>query len=140
MDLYLFFLVSSDYIVFTEFIIKYLEKTLNEHIEVENHYQETEDYIGCSLFNMFIESEYTSDECDSEFTLDDYQISTNVSVYINIYTAKIIEAIPILKEMVKRLHDSFGTNIIVLNDSSSAVYICSGDKYYINELFWDPTS
>lgn len=138
--MYLYFLADSDYIMFIEFIIKYLEKTLNEHIKVENHYQETEDYIGCSLFSMFIESEYTSDECDSEFTLDDYQISTNVSAYINIFTAKINDAIPVLKEMVKRLRESFGTNIIVLDDSSSAVYICSGDKYYINELFWEPTS
>ncbi len=137
MDMYIYCLVNFNYIMLIKSIIEYLEETLHEHIEYETHYQGIFDYIGCSFFDIFIESEYTSNECESEFTFEDYQVSTNVSLYIAIFTDKIIDSISVLKKMIKRLEELFHTNIIVLNAGSRVVYISSSSKYYIDKSFWN---
>ena len=138
--MYLLCLEYSDYIKLKEAIVDYFERTLGEHIEFDNHYlNEFDDYMEytrCSLFSMYIESEYTSKECEPEFTLEDYKICTNISVYIKIYTDKIIESIHFLNVLIKNIEELFQTNIVVLDDSSAVVYISSSSKYYINKSFW----
>ena len=137
MDMFLFCLVNSDYIMFVELITEYLKNKLKENIVFMKHYQNIYDYIGCSLFDMYIESKYTSKECDSEFTLEEYQISTNVSIYINIFTEKINDGLNVIKEIVESLGDSFDTNIILEDDSSAVVYINACDRHYVNKAFWN---
>lgn len=135
--MFLFCLVNSDYIMFVELITEYLKNKLKENIVFMKHYQNIYDYIGCSLFDMYIESKYTSKECDSEFTLEEYQISTNVSIYINIFTEKINDGLNVIKEIVESLGDSFDTNIILEDDSSAVVYINACDRHYVNKAFWN---
>ena len=137
MDMFLFCLVNSDYIMFVELITEYLKNKLKENIVFMKHYQNIYDYIGCSLFDMYIESKYTSKECDSEFTLEEYQISTNVSIYINIFTEKINDGLYVIKEIVESLGDSFDTNIILEDDSSAVVYINACNRHYVNKAFWN---
>ena len=135
--MFLFCLVNSDYIMFVELITEYLKNKLKENIVFMKQYQNIYDYIGCSLFDMYIESKYTSKECDSEFTLEEYQISTNVSIYINIFTEKINDGLNVIKEIVESLGDSFDTNIILEDDSSAVVYINACDRHYVNKAFWN---
>lgn len=135
--MFLFCLVNSDYIMFVELITEYLKNKLKENIVFMKHYQNIYDYIGCSLFDMYIESKYTSKECDSEFTLEEYQISTNVSIYINIFTEKINDGLYVIKEIVESLGDSFDTNIILEDDSSAVVYINACNRHYVNKAFWN---
>ncbi|MDE7253473.1 MAG: hypothetical protein K2O32_11100 [Acetatifactor sp.] len=140
MDMYLYCLIKNNYALFIDSIIQFLKEILHEHIQYKGQYQQIYDYIGCSLFDMYIESEYTSEECNLDFTLSDYQIKTNVSVYITIYTGKIETGIYILEKMVKQLENLFGANIIVLDDSSAAVYIHSSSQFYVDKIFWSPKS
>lgn len=142
MDMYLYFycLGYSDYMLLKKIIMEHIEETLHEHINYMDYYVNESNYIQdarCSLFSMSIESEFTSKEFDLEFTRDAYQISTNVSMYINLFTDTIVNGICVLKEMVEKVKDLTHTNIIVLEHSSKMVYSYCGNNCYDDELFWN---
>ena len=141
MDMFLLCMVNSDYIRVKEFLMKYLENALHEKISYKKYYISSCDYtehMGCSLFSMSIESKYTSSECASEFTLDEYGISTNVSIYINLFTSTITDGICLIREMIKKMDDFLHINVIVEDHSSTAVYISSQGQYDIKDTFWYP--
>ena len=141
MDIYLYCIEYSNYMMLKKVIFEYFKENLQEEIIYKSNYISETDYVedcGCSLFYMSIESEFTSKELDLEFTLEDYQIRTNVLICINLFTDTIIDGICVLKGLIKRLEDMFQTNIIVLDNSSKEVYISSGNKHYIDEAFWNP--
>lgn len=142
MDMYMYFycLEYSDYMLLKKIIVDYIEETLHERIKYMAHYINENDYVQgtrCSLFSMSIESEFTSKEFDMEFTKDVYQISTNVSMYINLFTGTIVNGICVLKEIVEKVKDLTHTNIIVLEHSSKMVYSYCGNNCYDDELFWN---
>ena len=142
MDMYMYFycLGYSDYMLLKKIIIEYIEESLHECMEYLDYYINENDYVQdarCSLFSLTLESEFTSKEFDLEFTRDVYQISTNVSMYINLFTDTIVNGKCVLKEMVKKVKDLTHTNIIVLEHSSKIVYSYCGNNCYIDELFWD---
>ena len=142
MDMYLYFycLGYSDYMLLKKIIAEHIEEKLQEHISYMDYYMNEKDYVqdaSCSLFSMSIESEFTSKEFDSEFTRDDYQISTNVSMYVNLYTDTIVNGMCVLKEMVEKVKELTHTNIIVFEHSSKMVYSYCGNNCYVDEMFWN---
>ena len=140
MYMYFYCLGYSDYILLKKIIIEYIEESLHECIEYLDYYINENDYVQkarCSLFSLTLESEFTSREFDLEFTRDVYQISTNVSMYINLFTDTIVNGKCVLKELVKKVKDLTHTNIIALDHSSKIVYSYCGNNCYYDELFWD---
>lgn len=138
--MYLYCLEYTDYLELKKLMIDYLEKTLHEHINYKKYYINEKDYVDyfeCSLFDMSIESEFTSKEFDIQFTMDVYQINTNISIYFNLFTDKINDGIETLRKMLEILENLFHTNTIVLDNSSKVVYIYSDSKCYIDKLFWN---
>lgn len=140
-DLFLFCCECSNYVLLKEFLLEYLKDALQEKIVYKKYYINSDDYteyIGCSLFSMSIESKFTSKECFSEFTLDEYDVSTNVLIYVNLYTDTMINAIHLLKKLINELEKLFHTNIIVEDHTSTVVYISSANRQYIKNEFWTP--
>ncbi len=142
MDMYMYFycLGYSDYMLLKKIIVDYVEEAMNERIEYVDSYINENDYVHdarCSLFSMSIESEFTSNEFDMEFTKDVYQINTNVSMYINLFTNTMVDGVRVLKGMVERVKELTHTNIIVLEHSSKMVYSYCDPNLYDDEMFWD---
>lgn len=136
MDMYLYCLISSSYDLFVKTIIDYLKEQLGENVDYQSDYIDGIDYVGCSLFCMYIESPYKNVECDLQFTKDEYDIETDVSVFINLYTATIKPGIDVIGGLVGNIENKL-KNIIVQDHASKAVYLKSLDKKYIDHFFWD---
>ena len=142
MDMHMnfFCLGYSDYILLKKIISEYIEEALHERIKYMDYYINENDYVQdtrCSLFSMSIESEFTSKEFDLEFTREVYQISTNVSIYINLFNDTIGKGICVLREMLERIKNLIRTSIIVLDDSTKIVYSYCDSNCYNDELFWN---
>lgn len=137
--LYLFWLEEENYPMLLNTIIEYLKEALQENIKyslVEEDIDDIYDCIVCKILRMHIRTEYTNNDEDFELTQEVYQIKTNIEFYINIASAFIIEGLDIIKSMVKKLEELYHLNMVLLDDSSDAVYIYSGNQKYVDKEFW----
>ena len=144
MDVYVYCLIGLQYDSFVRTIIDYISKHLNEKVEYINekveykkNYSDGQDYIGCSLFSMYIESTHNSDERDLGFTKSEYDIETDVSAYINLFTDTINPGIEFILGLVNDIEREYKCNVIVQDHSSKAVYMKSEDKDYCDQEFWE---
>ncbi len=137
MDIYLYCLISSYYNSFVRIIIDYISEQLDENAEYQSDYTNGWDYIGCSLFSMYIETSSKNAEYDLQFTKSEYGIETDVSVYLNLFTDTINPGIDFIWGLIKKLDKEFDCNVIVEDNSSKVVYLKSSDKNYIDQLFWN---
>ncbi len=137
MDVYVYCLIGLQYDSFVRTIIDYINKHLNEKVEYKKNYSDGQDYIGCSLFSMYIESTHNSDERDLDFTKSEYDIETDVSAYINLFTDTINPGIEFILGLVNDIEREYKCNVIVQDHSSKAVYMKSEDKDYCDQEFWE---
>lgn len=138
--LFIYLKAEEDYPMLLNTIIEYLKETLHENIEcrrVDQDIEDIHDRIVCSLFIMYITTQFTNKEWDPEYTVEEYQIETNIEFYINIGTVGIIEGENVLKGMIKRLEVLNCPNIIFEDDSGKAVYIYSSNQKYLDKEFWN---
>ena len=86
---------------------------------------------------MYIESTHNSDERDLDFTKSEYDIETDVSAYINLFTDTINPGIEFILGLVNDIEREYKCNVIVQDHSSKAVYMKSEDKDYCDQEFWE---
>ena len=116
MDVYVYCLIGLQYDSFVRTIIDYISKHLNEKVEYKKNYSDGQDYIGCSLFSMYIESTHNSDERDLDFTKSEYDIETDVSAYINLFTDTINPGIEFILGLINDIEREYKCNVIVQDD------------------------
>lgn len=130
----MYFLVKSNYDLFINEIIEFLEEKTND--EVVHESSSEDDDIKCNLFNMYIESIYKNSECDLEFTKEYFNVETDLSIFVNLFTATMDIGINLLFELLKKIEQKKDCNIMIQDNSSSVVYIKTIDKKYVNQSFW----
>jgi len=141
MEIYVFCLKFSEYLLLKETIVSYIKECMGESVSYGKEFINDDDFIetvGCKLFQLYIESQFTSKELDLDYTIEEYHIRTNVQIYTNLFSDTMNEGIYALKELIKRLAALGYTNILVENDSSKVVYIYSENEMYTDDKFWNP--